>query len=372
MSDSKKMPPPYYLYLDSKIIGAAKQMVTFFEHGIFPKENTVVLLKKYAHPSNKKIRNIFEKAGIEFHVVRMSDIERLTEGVIFYPFNAQSNARTVANRKLKHIFVTHGESSKAASIKPIIRIYDHVATAGQAGIDRFLSHRIFSSHDVESGRLIKMGNTFVGSTGLANHFSDGLPCIFYAPTWEGGIESENYSSLSHTQTLSLTLTTLAQQHQTATIVIRPHPNTGHRLKTYRKHLINLMITLSKNGLSVVAQTKNLPLSLKEKWSCKRHKITWCDHVANYRALFGLCDISAMETQLLNENIPYYLYWNAQQHPLTLCNPDAYRAAPPEFPHYWEPDSGHYLQGSYKDYVIDAAMSSHSITGRIDLLLQQIQ
>lgn len=372
MSGAPQAPLPYYLYLDSKIIGTAKQTVTFFEHGIFQTGNTVVLLKKYKHASNRQIRQILEQAGIECRIVNMGDIDRLSSGIIFYPFNAQSNARTAANRNLKHIFVTHGESSKAASVKPIIRIYDHVTTAGQAGIDRFLAHRIFSTHDVESGRLIKMGNTFVGNTGLGNHLSDGLPCIFYAPTWEGGIESENYSSLSHTEALSLTLSTLAKQHQTAAIVIRPHPNTGHRLKTYRKHLIKLMVALSQNGLSVIIQTQNLPLSLREKWVCRRHKITWCDHISAYRALFGLCDISAMETQLLNENIPYYLYWNAQQHPLTLCNPDAYRAAPPEFPHYWEPDSGHYPQGSYKDYVIDAAMSSQPITGRIDLLLQQIQ
>ena len=372
MSGAHKEPLPYYLYLDSKIIGTAKQTVTFFEHGIFQKENTVVLLKKYAHASNTKIRQILEQAGITCRVVNMGDIDRLESGIIFYPFNAQSNARTAANRKLKHIFVTHGESSKAASVKPIIRIYDHVATAGQAGIDRFLAHRIFSNHDVETGRLIKMGNTFVGSTGLASSFSDGLPCIFYAPTWEGGIESENYSSLSHTEALSCTLTTLAQQHQTAAIVIRPHPNTGHRLKIYRKHLLNLMLALSKNGLSVMVQTQNLPLSLKEKWACRRHKITYGNHISAYRALFGLCDISAMETQLLNENIPYYLYWNALQHPFTLCNPKAYRAAPPEFAHYWEPDPGHYPQESYKNYVIDAEMSSHPITSRINLLLQQIK
>lgn len=370
MREAQKVPLPYYLYLDTKIIGAAKQMVTFFEHGIFQKENTVVLLKRYIHPSNKKICNIFKKSGIKYRLVSKSDIDQLTEGVIFYPFNAQSNVRTVANRKLKHIFVTHGESNKVASVKPIIRIYDHVVTAGQAGIDRFLAHSIFSNHDVESGRLIKMGNTFVGNTGLSNYISDSLPCIFYAPTWEGGIESENYSSLGNTSTLCQILTSLAHKYKTNQIIIRPHPNTGHRLKIYRKHLINLMVELTRKGLSIIVQTHHLPLSLKEKWVCKINKITWSDDISAYRALFGICDISAMETQLLNENIPYYLYWDKQQFPLILCNSNIYHSAPPEFPNYWVPASGQATQ-EYKNYVIDPEMSTPPLARRISLLLQKI-
>lgn len=135
---------PYFIYLDSKIVGSALQICTFFENGVFDKNNTTILIKKYKHKSNKMIGNIFKNKVFNYRFVNENDLDNLESGVIFYPFNAQSNCRAVANRNLTHIFITHGESNKVSSIKPIIRIYDYVITAGQAGIDRYLTNNIFS------------------------------------------------------------------------------------------------------------------------------------------------------------------------------------------------------------------------------------
>lgn len=42
-----------------------------------------------------------------------------------------------------------------------------IVTSGNVGIDRFLKSGIFSPYDVQSGRIITLGDTFLGS----NEFS---------------------------------------------------------------------------------------------------------------------------------------------------------------------------------------------------------
>lgn len=365
-----------YIYLDSKIIGIAKQTITFYDYGIFHRENTIVLLKKYKHSSNQIIKKMLLDAGIKCHIVKMGDIDALEGGVIFYPFNAQSNTRVVANRKLKHIFITHGESSKISSVKPIIRIYDYIATAGQAGIDRFIAHKIFDFHDIELGRLIKMGDTFIGRTGLSRD-QKGAPCILYAPTWEGGIPTENYSSLECTNEVYELLRLLAQKYQTQQIIIRPHPNTGHRLKNYRQHLCNLIKRLIETSLNVIVYSKNFHLTLGERWKLRKYNIKFTDDLSNYKACFGLCDISAMETQMLNEDIPYYLYWNSTKQPNALWAPKFYRPISQINTKlcntsYWEIDPEYMSVIAFKDYVIDAEMTKYPTDKKIDLLLHNLK
>lgn len=362
----------YFIYLDTKIIGAATQIVNFFDNQVFNANDVVILVKKYKHKSAKKIKEIFIKAGLRFLFIKMSDIDLLTEGFIFYPFNAQSNVRVAANRKLTHIFITHGESNKAASVKPIIRVYDYVVTAGQAGIDRFLANYIFNASDIASGRLIKMGDTFVGSTGLDRKFSDSSPCIFYAPTWEGGIESENYSSLANVKKLSRMLMGLVKKYGINKIVIRPHPNTGSRLKIYRKHLLELLKSLSEQGVEPILLIKDFKLTLMEKWGLKQYQVLWKNTISQYRAIYGVCDISAMETQMLNENIPYSLYWDNERYPNTLYNPDIYHTVSDDFPHWWIINTAKISQENYKNYVIDEEISSCSIESRINLLINKTQ
>ena len=120
---------PYALYLDSKILGTATQLLSFFEQEIFSRDNTIIYLKRYKE-SAVAFQKIFEREKIPYRFMRPSELDQLSDQIIFYAFNAQSNCRLVANRKLKHIFITHGESNKVSSVKPIIRIYDHVTMAG--------------------------------------------------------------------------------------------------------------------------------------------------------------------------------------------------------------------------------------------------
>lgn len=361
---------PYFIYLDSKIIGSALQICNFFDNGVFDK-TTTILIKKYKHKSNKIIGNIFKKANLNFRFVNENDLDNLVKGIVFYPFNAQSNCRAVANRNLNHIFITHGESNKISSIKPIIRIYDYVITAGQAGIDRYLANNIFSQYDVDRGRIIPLGNTFIGKTGLAP-VGMGQGVVFYAPTWEGGIEKENYSSLSHIDMIAKTLIETANGYHINTIVIKPHPNTGHRIKDYINHIYKLARYLKNQQLQVVIFKPYLKTSWIQLLKYKNLDITFVDNLAGYYAVVGFCDLSAVETQFLNENIPYYLWLNPLNNQ-TLIYPSAYPTSHivdlsdgklPQLP------NEDYYQ-SLKHYCISQAVLDLSISKRIEYLTTMI-
>lgn len=300
---------PYALYLDSKIIGTARQLVSFFEQGVFSAQQTIIYIKRYKESANQYME-IFERAGISYRFMKPKELDELENQVIFYAFNAQSNCRFVANRKLKHIFITHGESNKVASVKPIIRIYDHVVMAGKLSLERFYKSRLFDEHDYETGRLILMGDTFIGQTGF-NREQKGEPVLFYAPTWEGGLASENYSSLQNIDLVYVAILQLAKKLQLKTIVVQPHPNIGHREKEYIKTLTSLLRLLSHSGFKVCLQHNNVALSWRDKYRLSRGGIEIIHRLDCFYAKHALVDISAMESMCLNEDINYniFLYQN---------------------------------------------------------------
>ena len=354
---------PYFIYLDSKIVGTAKQIAVLFDDKIFQRENTTVLIKKYKHKSAKQIKQFFQSQNISYRFVLANDLDELQAGIIFYPFNAQSNCRAVANRRLKHIFITHGESNKIASVKPIIRIYDYVLTAGQAGIDRFLVNKVFTQYDVDNGRIVMAGDTFIGQTGLS---SSGEPCLFYAPTWEGGIESENYSSLEYWKIIYKKLIQKANELKVNTIAIKSHPNMGYRNIHYQEFLFELAKKLKQNQLNVVIYQSNLTLSFLQKWFWRKEKIIFSGSLKHLHAIYAICDISAIETQLINENIPYELYFNPNKY-MALNNMDRYKKQNDDGIDFLSiPDLV-----SYKNYVIDSKLSGLNSKDKIQALIHQI-
>src|SRR5699024_7932033 len=66
---------------------------------------------------------------------------------VFYVNNAMLNTHMVRYTSLRHIQLLHGESDKAASASPVLRMYDRDFVAGQAAIDRFARAGI----DVQEG-----------------------------------------------------------------------------------------------------------------------------------------------------------------------------------------------------------------------------
>jgi len=295
----------YIIYLDTKIKGALYQTINYFKQGVFD-ENTLLLYKEYV-----KIDRLFKKELKKYNInfqsfKRYKDMPNIDGKIVFYLFNAQSNCRIVANRKAKHIFVTHGESNKVSSIKPIIRIYDHIIVAGDLGIDRYLYSEIFYKDDIQRNKVIKMGNTFIGDAKYSyNNFSK---AILYAPTWEGGVIEENYSSLDKSLKSFITLNKIMKNHNIQKVYIQPHPNTGHRDIRYIKYLLDGLKYLAKENKNckIILDGfifKNIYILLLKFYN----NIILSNNKQCKDISFALTDISAMEIQLLSKNIPVYIF-----------------------------------------------------------------
>ena len=295
-----------YVYLDSKIRGAALQLVRYFDTGVFCRNASVVLYKPYKE-SAQFYEKLFDRFGIAREpLVSLARIPGLDDSVVYYPFNAQSNCKIVAERGARHVFVTHGESNKAASCKPIIRLYDYVATAGMAGIDRYVHAGVFRRQEAESGRVVRLGATFVGTSGYRP--CDGAEAyVLYAPTWEGGVEAENYSSAFQGQGLRYAAAH-ARTIGALRLIVQPHPNLGHRLPIYRQGLYRQLGRLVNEGFHVVLV--DAQYGWRDRWwlgtaGLKRVEIVNAAPPVPVSQAFA--DLSAMETQLLNDGIKYKLF-----------------------------------------------------------------
>lgn len=327
----------YYIYIDTKIDGAIDQLLSYFHSSIFNTQQCIAVYCKYYKEIEKKYAAKFKKYGIRFkYISKNSDLVFEDNKVVFYLFNAQSNCRVVAHRNVTHIFVTHGESNKISSIKPIIRIYDYVVTAGQAGVERYLKSGLFTEYDVDHHRIIQLGNTFIGQ----NHYRY-VPksvTLLYAPTWEGGLPQENYCSIGD-QAIRV-MSQYIKKNKIRRLVIQPHPNLGHRDPQYLVRLKRFIQEILDLNVDVIVRKKSL------SWS---EKLFRKDGV-KYQSTATLCavsaayvDISAMEVQLLAKEIPT----------MVLCQQKILEQLllPQKVYDYYVAHGVQLLEGNLKDMVI---------------------
>lgn len=298
----------YYIYIDSKIEGTIDQLLSYFQTNVFDKDDCICIYFKFYKEIEKYIHKKFSSTGIRFQFIRKnSDFIFEPRKVVFYLFNAQSNCRVVARRDLTHIFVTHGESHKLASIKPIIRIYDFVVSSGQVGVERFLKAGIFNLENIhQESRLITMGNTFIGQSQY--RYDQDSKVLLYAPTWEGGVPSENYSSISE-QAAQILIDTL-NKNALCHLFIQIHPNLGHRDKQYKKQLIQLIRQIRSNGFGVTVVKSTV--TLYDRWLFKNCHLICLSDMAIQQVKAAVVDISAMEMQCISEHIPTIVLYKRKQ------------------------------------------------------------
>lgn len=291
----------YYIYIDTKIHGTIDQLINYFQTNIFTSKACINVICKSYKEIDKYIHIQFRKNNIPYQTFKkFSEIILEKDKTIFYLFNAQSNCRMVANRNLAHVFVTHGESNKVASIKPIIRIYDFVITSGQVGIDRYLRAGLFNEQDINDQRIICMGNTFVGENNYC--FSKKSKALLYAPTWEGGIPSENYSSID--LLTAKFILEISNNNNIDHIYIQLHPNLGHRDQKYIKKCKELILFFKKNKKKVILKSSYRWNNLK--LFCFLNKISFENITQRCAISFAVTDVSAMEVQLIQKYIPTYV------------------------------------------------------------------
>ncbi len=305
---SEASAPDQAVYLDSPVLSAVNQIRPFFESGAYGKVDTPLLLRQRALI---RMQRVFSRLPTDLDVrpVKGGGAAQfpLQDGaVLFYPFNSQSNLQTVANRTFKHVLTLHGESNKGASVRPASRMYDYVSVAGPLARDRYLKAGIFTSNDVDRGRLVMMGDTFVQSMPWIKpaRITDVAPVLFYSPTWEGyGSEADNYSSVVGLRGF-VVLREAARELDLHRVVVKPHPYLGMLRPSMVREFVSGIRLLRKSGLQVSVVLRNASLQLRLACHTQLSRLSTIeeDGAAPLAVALGLCDISGMEAVFLKQRI----------------------------------------------------------------------
>jgi hypothetical protein len=292
-------PPPFSLYIDSSYRQSVDQVLPFFDGGPFAPETTEIIFRRW-RKSRAHFKRTCDRRGISYRSFRrMRDMPKPAPGLVLYPFNAQSNCRMCTNRQARHVFVGHGESEKAASHKPILRIYDHVAVAGRLACRRLVESGVFTQYDVDSGRTILLGDTFVQRADCLR--PDPAGAVLYAPTWEGGLDAENYSSIEGGSGFGIAAET-ATELGARRIAVKFHPNTGARRHDYLLACYSGLARLRRAGFEV--QVIDQDLNPRLRVFLKLFAGSSLARPESVGVRLALVDLSGLAAICLKQDIPH--------------------------------------------------------------------
>lgn len=252
-------------------------------------ENYAVLVRnnelyQWLNKAHPEVNAIYARTAINVESV-LTSLENLKG--IYYLSNTGNLIHSLRFNDFKHIFLGHGDSDKAASAHKFFRVYDEIWVSGQAHIDRFKNSNFETKH---------MDFYKVGRPILKKILSDTLNKdinkkeksnkIVYLPTWEGGFEENNYSSVFE----SYNFLPRIQSILNCDIMIKYHPATGTR-----------------DSMLLVAKDKTIEKSFGnlshyefiEKSKQIKDIITQGD--------IFICDISAVVSECISALAPIFIY-----------------------------------------------------------------
>ncbi|NKX49345.1 hypothetical protein HER39_01860 [Arthrobacter deserti] len=134
--------------------------------------------------------------------------------VAFYVNNAVKNTHFIERREMRHVWLNHGDSEKPACYNPVHAIYDHIFSAGQAGVDRYARHGV----DIPLEKFRIVGRPQVEDIRRRQGPAAQNPTVLYAPTWRGPYADTAVYSLPHGRGIVEAL--LARG---CTVIFRAHP-----------------------------------------------------------------------------------------------------------------------------------------------------
>jgi len=212
------------IYLDTPALTAVRQVEPFFRNGIFNTKRCNFYIRRRPLV---QIQKLFARLPSDLGISTIKGTALVTQ------------------RQFHHVLTLHGESNKAASYRPAARLYDYICVAGPLAIDRYLENGIFTRADVENGRLIQMGDSFVQSIPWlkpAGGDTTPLDTVFYCPTWEGfGHQTANYSSVRDQRGFEV-VAQAARALDLKRILIKPHPYQGllrpHMWRDFIRHCLS--------------------------------------------------------------------------------------------------------------------------------------
>lgn len=294
------------MYLDSPVTTALRQISPYFDSGILDRDTCPVYMRKRALVCLQRILTQTPQ-NMQVRPISGPRVPEDPGTVLLYPFNAQSNMNAISFRQFHHVLTLHGESNKIASFRPAARLYDYVCVAGPLAIDRYLDNGIFTSEDVDRGRLIQMGDSFVQRLGwlrpTAADNQDGV--LFYCPTWEGfGSQKANYSSIVNGVGFEH-VARLAKAKGIERIVVKPHPYLGMLRPWMWLHFLKGIRSLRHQGFHVRLALGDLQglRSISLQLNLARVQIHKEDDANPLPVRLAVTDVSGMEAVLLIAGVP---------------------------------------------------------------------
>ncbi|MFI9564222.1 hypothetical protein [Streptomyces rishiriensis] len=155
--------------------------------------------------------------------VHLMNLDLSMVRVALYCANVGKNIHLLRVPTMKHVFIGHGDSDKAASVNPFSKVYDEVWVAGRAGRDRYA----IADVGIRDEDIVEVGRPQLASIRPGDGVpADRVPTVLYAPTWEGWDDSPgNTSLLLAGENIVKKLVTAEPPVR---VLYKPHPFTGTR------------------------------------------------------------------------------------------------------------------------------------------------
>jgi hypothetical protein len=136
----------------------------------------------------------------------------------FYVQGSSTNLQFQRFRQITHVWLNHGDSDKRANYSPAHATFDKVFVAGQQGVERYAKHGV----RIAPSKMVIVGRPQIERIKPREQaLPPGAPrTVLYAPTWQGGKPTTNYSSLPLGAKIVAALL-----ERPATVIFRPHPFT---------------------------------------------------------------------------------------------------------------------------------------------------
>ena len=294
------------IYLDSPIASAIQQIQPFFADEVFSPTETPVFLRMRALVRMRLLVDQLPE-GIQHIPVKPGRLPIANDGVVFYPFNSQSNINAVTNRRAYHVLTLHGESNKLASNRPAARLYDYICIAGPIARDRYIDAGIFTTAEVDQGRLVMVGDSFVQRLQwIEPSASSDDGALLYCPTWEGyGNGKDNYTSVSSQAGFKL-CAKAARIVGSNTIIVKPHPYLGLLRQKLLIDFVRGVQFLKSEGFIVKVALLDASRPLRLLAALWLRVVERIDETSQQRhqIKLGITDVSGMEAIFLRQRIPF--------------------------------------------------------------------
>lgn len=164
--------------------------------------------------------------------------------VALYPANTMKNVQALRHYRLQHCFINHGESDKAVNQSKFLMAYDKLFVGGQLAEDRLID----SGLPLRNNQIVHVGRPQAEILLDVKSKAKEVKKILYAPTWEGFVESVNYSSINNLGWSILIELSRSNEYE---VFFKPHPYTGTKNEVTASYLKKMKNICSKTNIKLV-------------------------------------------------------------------------------------------------------------------------